>query len=43
MQTHRDFRRGCPAVREPLHRGREADEKVQGSETLLILFQSGGG
>lgn len=30
-------------MREPLHRCREADEKVQGSETLLILFQSGGG
>lgn len=43
LQTHWVLRRGCPAVRESLHRYREANEKVQGSETFLILSQSGGG
>lgn len=43
LQTNRVSRRGCPALWKPLHRDREANEKVQGSETLLILLQSRGG
>lgn len=43
VQAHRGPREGHPAVREPLHRLGEADEEVQGPETLLLLLQSGGG